>query len=317
MIKWDKKNLKEKRCGKLEKMKKEQYYIILAILACVLWSTAFVTIKLGYQYMNAPFTFAGLRFMLAGLILIPFVYSKKYFLEIKKNYRLIFLLAILQTFISYAIFYFALSFVGGAVAAITIGSGPVVVATMSHFMMENERMVRKKFISLLMGVVGIILIVISTKPMTALGLKETLGVLLLLLNSIIMGFLNIKIAKYKKSINPIILNSNQMFLGGLCLFIMGNIVEGRQNYILNINFYLALIWLAIVSALGFSIWFYLLAKKEVKVSELNMWKFVIPLLGAVLSWAIMPNESANGYSILGMLLISISFIYYYKKDRIK
>lgn len=300
----------------MKKIKKEIVYISLAILACVLWSTAFAGIKIGYRYMKAPFTFAGLRFMIAGIILLPFVYSKDFFIEIKRNFRIIIFVALMQTFITYAIFYFALTFVGGALAAITIGAGPVVVAIMSHFMMPDEKITRKKIVTLIIGILGIIMVVLSTKPMTIIGLKESLGVLLLLASSIIMGLVNIKIAKYKKGINPVLLNSNQMFLGGLLLFVLGNIVEGGQNYIQNFIFYIALLWLALVSALGFSIWFYLLSKKEIKVSDLNMWKFIIPVLGAILTWILIPGESANFYSIIGMLLIVFSFIFYYKKTKV-
>jgi len=40
--------------------------LLLAAVACMLWSTAFVGIKIGLRY-SSPFQFAGFRFILSGL----------------------------------------------------------------------------------------------------------------------------------------------------------------------------------------------------------------------------------------------------------
>ena len=42
-----------------------------------------------------------------------------------------------------------------------------------------------------------------------------------------------------------------------------------------------------------------------KVSELNMWKFVVPVAGVVLSWLLVPGEYPDLYSILGIFIIFI------------
>jgi len=56
----------------------------LAILACLLWSTAFVGIKIGLQH-TTPLQFAGLRFFLSGILLLPFVKSRSIFFASVKN----------------------------------------------------------------------------------------------------------------------------------------------------------------------------------------------------------------------------------------
>jgi drug/metabolite transporter (DMT)-like permease len=45
--------------------------ILRAIIACLLWSTAYAGIKIGLQY-DTPFHFAGVRFLISGLIILPF-----------------------------------------------------------------------------------------------------------------------------------------------------------------------------------------------------------------------------------------------------
>ncbi|TDT71770.1 drug/metabolite transporter (DMT)-like permease [Hypnocyclicus thermotrophus] len=287
---------------------------LLAIFACFLWSTAFVGIKIGYTYYSSPFNFAGLRFTLAGVLLLPLIYKEKLFKILKDNLKFIFFISLAQTGIGYAIFYSAMKYVDGAVAAIVIGASPLITAILSHYLLDNDKMSKAKFLALISGMLGIILISLSTKPFSVNGLKSMLGIGLLLFNSILGGIVNIKISKNKIVINPIVLSSLQMIIGGIFLLIIGRVFEGKIYFDFPIVFYISLLWLAFLSAAAISIWFKLLKSKDIKVSELNMWKFLIPLLGAFLSWIILPNENPNFLSIIGMIIILISLVSY---NRIK
>ncbi|MBZ4683658.1 MAG: protein of unknown function transrane [Fusobacteriales bacterium] len=285
---------------------------LLAIFACFLWSTAFVGIKIGYTYYSSPFNFAGLRFTLAGILLLPLIYKEKLFSILKDNFKFILFISLAQTGIGYAIFYSAMKYVDGAIAAIIIGASPLITAILSHFLLENDKMSKVKFLALISGMFGIVLISLSTKPFSINGLKSILGILLLLTNSTLGGIVNIKISKNKVAINPIVLSSLQMIIGGIFLLILGRIFEGKIYFNFPLPFYFSLLWLAFLSAAAISIWFKLLKSKDIKVSELNMWKFLIPLSGAFLSWIILPNESPNVLSIIGMLIILISLVSYNK-----
>lgn len=74
-----------------------------------------------------------------------------------------------------------------------------------------------------------------------------------------------------------------------------------------------LLYLSFISAAAFSIWFHLLNIPEVKVSELNMWKFLIPVFGAVFSWIILPGEVPTPVLVTGMIVISVSIFFYFRK----
>jgi drug/metabolite transporter (DMT)-like permease len=75
-----------------------------------------------------------------------------------------------------------------------------------------------------------------------------------------------------------------------------------------------LLWLAFISAVAFSLWFWLLRRPGVKVSDLNLWKFIIPVSGAILSWVILPDESPNMSSIFGMAMIALSIVLFNKNS---
>jgi drug/metabolite transporter (DMT)-like permease len=80
-------------------------------------------------------------------------------------------------------------------------------------------------------------------------------------------------------------------------------------------YWLDLIWLSFISAFAFSLWFKLLQRPGVKVSELNLWKFIIPVVGAVLSWLLVPGEYPEWLTITGMIIITGSLILFYSSTR--
>jgi drug/metabolite transporter (DMT)-like permease len=68
-----------------------------------------------------------------------------------------------------------------------------------------------------------------------------------------------------------------------------------------------------MASTAFSIWFKLLQRPGVKVSELNLWKFITPVTGALLSWLLIKDEYPEWLTIAGMIIITISLIMYYRK----
>jgi drug/metabolite transporter (DMT)-like permease len=126
--------------------------------------------------------------------------------------------------------------------------------------------------------------------------------MVLLLSGILSSTLsNIVHSKKKHHMNTLVLNSVQLGVGGVVLFISGLIFEGIPSLYQPISYYRALIYISFVSAMAFSIWYKLLQK--VKVSDLNVWKFLIPVVGASLSWWLIPEESPDVVTLLGMMLI--------------
>lgn len=282
----------------------------LAILACLLWSTAFAGIKIGLRYTD-PFSFAGVRFMLSGLMLVPFWWWKNRDRAkmIRENLKLIIVVSFFQTFLLYALFYVGITLVSGAVTAIIIGASPLVAALLAHYCMGNDALTPSKVFSLSLGVAGVVVLCVSRQPWSSpTGLAEFFGIVLLLLSTISSAYGNILVARGKKNMEPVMLNSIQIFLGGLFLFLLSVPLEGLPRRILPLEYYAVLLWLAALSAIAFSLWFILLRRPEVRVSWLNIWKFIIPVFGAALSWLLLPDEWPSISSVTGMVCIALSII---------
>lgn len=281
---------------------------LLAISACLLWSSAFVGIKIGLPY-TTPLQFAGTRFFISGLLVLPVaLYHNPRFLQIfRENSRFILFLGLLQTFLQYALFYTGIDKVPGSVGAIVIGSGPLFIAIVAHFFVPGDTMNFKKAGIILFGFSGIILVSVGRSEGIDNAVRMV-GILILVGNNIISGFSNVIIALEKKKIPPLVLSSVSMIFGGLLLFLFSIPVEGLDLSPKPLPYYLSLGWLSMLSAVAISIWVVLLKKPGVKVSDLNMWKFLIPVSGAILAWLILPGESPDLLSVLGMVITGAALI---------
>lgn len=287
-------------------------YYSKAILACLLWSTAFVGVKTGLTY-STPLFFAGVRFMLAGVLVLLFTNSYRRILAyVRATWRLILLIGLLQTTIMYGLYYHGVNLLPAGIAAIIIGAGPIITALTAHLMLKDDRLSLRKSTSMLISLIGIILISANRDLSMGSGIGELLGILLLLASSMTNAFSQVLIRR--RTTDPLLLNACQIFTGGTMLLVLSVPIEGLPTGGFPPVFYLALLWLSIVSAAAFSIWYVLLQTPGMKVSEINLFKFIIPVSGALLSWLIIPAEGPELSSIIGMAIIASSVLLFYSRQ---
>ncbi len=283
--------------------------VFFAITACLLWSTSFAGIKIGLTY-STPLSFAGVRFTLVGIILLPFCGSPiAFFRLIKDNYKSVLAISFLQLSLLYGLFYTGINLVPSSLAAIIIGSSPLFVAVSAHFFIPDDKINARKIVSIILGILGITIISIGRKPWsTPTGISELIGILLLCTTNVSSSIGNIIVARHSKNLNPIQLNSAQNLIGGSMLLVLSLFVEGPPLFKTYPSvFYVSLMWLIMVTAVAYTFWYHAL-KESKYITKVNIWKFMIPVLGAVLSWILIPSESPNILSILGMLFVTISLI---------
>ena len=286
---------------------------VLAIMACILWSSAFAGIKIGLKY-TSPLQFAGIRFMIAGLLLLPFCRNLIHeFQLVVKNIKTVLTISLFQTVLLYTFFYLGLHKAPAAISAMVSGAGPLFVATLAHFSTGKDPMTWRKILALLVGFSGIVLLAVSKENGSTEHINTIIGIALLLVSNVAGSYGNILISKNKTGINPVLLNSVQIFTGGLTILILSFFVEGFHFGPKPATYFVALGWLSFLSAAAFSLWFTVLSRPEVRVSEINVWKFIIPVLGALLSWILIRAEKPTWYTIVGMILIAGAVLIIYGK----
>ena len=288
---------------------------VLAIFACLLWSTAFVGIKIGLEH-TSPLNFAGLRFFLAGLLVLPFAGSPAKTLTIaRKNPLFVLKVALFSTALVYALFYLGISMGSASTTAIVVGAGPLFVAIMAHLILPDERLTFRKGASLAVGLSGIVLIASSRYAPSDGSRVEFRAILLLLGCNLSGGYANILVASAKRDIPPLALSALQLIAGGLMLFALSLLVEPIDFGPKPPAYYGALVYLSLLSAAAMTLWFVVLKRDKVKVSEINLWKFTIPVVGAILSWTILQHDHPDRSQLIGMGAIAGALILMYARPR--
>src|SRR5690625_1511950 len=144
---------------------KKWLVITIALFCSVLWGSAFPVLKISYIEMQmaaddviAKIVFAGLRFLLAGLILLTglLFFNRKSLLVTRKQIAVLAIFGIVQTALQYFFFYNGLANTSGMEGAILVSAGTFFTVLLAHFFYVNDRMTWQKVIGLVAGFTGII-----------------------------------------------------------------------------------------------------------------------------------------------------------------
>jgi drug/metabolite transporter (DMT)-like permease len=255
-------------------------------------------------------------------MILPFTVKPAAYIKIVcENRKVVLWVTFLQTLLNYSLFYFGLDLVPGSLGAVIVGSQPLVTAVVAAMMHEEERLTRSKIITIVFGISGVILVSAGRQAFRIGSALEFLGVMLILGANIATATSNVIVSLKSKGMNPFVLSSFSLGVGGFIMYMFSFLIEGHVRVNRPVAYWLDLGWLSFMSAFAFSLWFKLLQRPGVKVSELNLFKFIIPVVGAVLSWLVIPSENPEWLTVIGMIIITGSLVLFYfnrrESDRIR
>lgn len=290
----------------------------LAIFACLLWGSAFPFIKIGYAQLeitkDEPFEqllFAGYRFFLASLIILILMIMIKGKWQYQPGvWRPILFVGLFQTSIQYILFYIGLSMSTGIQGSIIAGTSTFFSVLFAHFAFRNDRLTGNKLAGLLIGFFGVIMVNLSKDAGT---FQWGWGEWLLLFSSMAGSWGGILVKKYTRTIDPLYLSGFQMLLGSLALLVLGSMKVGLMPFTFTTASLATLLYLSLLSALGFAIWNTLL--KYHAVSKISMFKFFVPVFGVFLSHLIL-QEPLSWSSLIALLFV-VSGILLVQKSKVK
>jgi drug/metabolite transporter (DMT)-like permease len=280
---------------------------VSAICACVLWASAFMGGKYALQYIP-PLHLAGIRLMLASLLLLAFIHTNP-FKGLGGRYPWIALLSLLQTVFVFSAFNLGLNLVPGSFGAIIIGSSPAVSALIAVMVMKNEHMTMRKTLGLIFGFSGIVLLTLSREPWTSAGKQQVLGACLLMSCNVSSAFGNVVIKKKLQGLPPLSLNLVQTFFGGVVVLALAFLLEPMDTVAITLPLVGSVVFLACITAIAVSLWMVVLMQPQVRISTITMWKFLIPSLGSVLSWLVIPGDNPSVIMVVVIIAIVLAVIF--------
>ncbi len=286
--------------------------ISIAIFCSILWGSAFPVLKVSYEELQmvpedtiAKVVFAGMRFLLAGLILLIglFFINRKALFVPRKQIAVLILFGITQTALQYFFFYNGLAKTTGMKGAILASSGTFFTVMLAHYFYVNDKMNWQKTIGLIAGFAGIVMA--NWGQGFQLSFQFT-GEGYMILAALTGAIGTIMAKEMAIGIHPFALTGWQLTIGSVVMLVVGlpQLQENAMSFTpLGWGLF---IYSAILSAAAFGLWYSLL--KYNKAGEISIYRFVTPVSGTILSAVFIPGEHLTFYVAAALILIAVGFI---------
>ncbi len=307
----------------MHKLQKTPIVVLLACFCCFLWGSAFPFIKIGYEQFNiasgdysSQILFAGLRFTLSGIMVISLIsiVQRKLLLPKKESWKNVIKLGLCQTTFQYIFFYIGLANTSGIKSSIISGTSVFMTLLIGCILIKSEKLTKNRIVGCLLGFIGLVLVNLQKGEEIELTISF-IGEGFILLATFFGAIATVMIKKYSKKENPVALSGYQLLSGGIILSITGLVTGGSVSPCGSLS-YLTLVYLAFISAAGFSIWG--LLTKYNDLAKVSVDKFSIPLFGSVLSAIILKEytQSASYLTLVALALICIGIFIVNRKEKL-
>lgn len=284
---------------------------LLAYLAvCFFWGSTYLAIRIGVKDMP-PFVFAGIRFVVAGSLLL--VFSKLRGYSFPKEPRQIFkyaLVGLLLILGGNGLVVFAQQWVPSGIASLVIATVPLFIAIIEIFVLKLSKMSLVGYLGLLMGFAGVAYLALSKN----MGGDVTVFSILLLVMASFSWSIGSVFSKTIKSTSDMLPHIGiQMLAGGVGQLLVSLL---RQEYLvmtISWSSVYAMMYLIIFgSIVGYSSYIYVL--QHWPASRVGTYAYVNPVVAVILGALILKEPITP--QIVGALVIILLGVILVQKSKI-
>ena len=279
-------------------------FILLIILSAI-WGSAFFAIKVGLNNFS-PTGVASLRLMIASIFLLFLFYiQKKQIIFTKEVMFLLIIIGIIGNFIPFYLISWAEQFIPSSTAGMLMAIGPIITLVMSHFLTKNEKFSLMKFISIIIGLIGVFFIfnINSLNNILNNSSIDILAKLLVILAA--FGYMLSNIIAYEKlnDIDSFSITTFATTFGAIFSlpFFVYDLSINDFNYDFEINSVYAIIYLGIFpTAIAFQFRYYI--TKTSGPVFLSYVAYLIPVFAVIWGYILL-SEKIGLQSLIGIFLI--------------
>ncbi|HEY8938385.1 MAG TPA: EamA family transporter [Cyclobacteriaceae bacterium] len=269
--------------------------IITGLLFSILWASASVAGKFGILSVE-PLVFFSIRFLLAGSIMLGFVYViQRNRLPQGKEWKQLTIFGALNTTLYLGLFIIALNYVTPGITTLAIALNPLFISLITAVSMRR-RIKITEWSSLALGLTGVF---IAAYPLLKTSSATPFGIILIGVSMITYSVGAVYYAAIPWSLSRTTINAWQVFIGGILLLPFTYMLHQKESHF-DLRFGLSLAWLIfMVSILAVQLWLRLLKTDAVRAS---LWLYLCPIFGFIFS-ALLLHEPLTLYTLTGTLLV--------------
>ena len=278
--------------------------ILLAILVVIIWSTSWILLKSGIQGIPT-LTLNGLRYTLAFLVMIPFLFLPNFRQHIaemnRRDWKDLLVLGIVFIALTQGTMALSLTYLPATTASLIVNCTPLFVAFFGIGFL-NERPQVWQWIGLLVNLLGIFLFFFPLQKQDGNTLGLVIAFTCLLFNT--AGALLSRRINRDARLNAYIVSTVSIGVGGILMLLAGFMIFGIPA--IRLEGAGLLIWLAVVNtAVAFPLWNTSL--QTLTAMESNIISNTMLIFVAIFAFLLI-GEQLTTQQILGLVLTAIGAI---------
>ena len=276
------------------------------ITICIVWGTTYLAIRVGVADLP-PMLFAGLRWIIAGVLMTILLNLRHYKLPPLKDLKHLAIVGILLLGIANGLVVVAEQWLPSGLTALILSTLPFWVVGIEYFLPNRPKINLFIIAGLLLGTSGVVLI-FARDLNIALDLNILLGGLCLL-GAVIAWSAGSIYWKYKKSdVRPMMGASLQMLIAGILQTALGLILGEHNSFHLTQNGVFALGYLIVFgSILGYASYIYSIT--NLPLSLVSTYAYINPIIAILLGWYFLNEPLTITVFIAAVLiLLGVAFV---------
>lgn len=297
--------------------------MLLVFLFYAIFSSTYTIGKAALSY-SQPIFFIGMRFAIGGALTMLYLYffDRKSFSWLPKAHRWAFIqVALIQIFFAYTLEYWSMQYVASSKVALFFTMTPFYTVLFSQFLL-GEKMTRKKFLGLLIGFVGMIILMITNSPtseslagsFSGISLPEV--ALLVAVIAYAYGWVVKRSMVTTYEMNPLAVNGLTTFYGGLVTLLVSPCIDTwHPGPVSQVGPFIPLMIAMIVigNLFGFNVYTWLL--KRYSATLVSFVGFTDSLYAALYGWLLLGEKIAPAFFVSFMIITLGLYIFYQEELR--
>ena len=270
------------------------------LVLCLIWGSTWLFIKIGLNDLP-PLSFAGIRFVIAVLILFTIIWARRVSLPTSSaDWGLLIVTGVLSFSLNYGLIFWGEQYVSSGLAALLQATIPVFGLVIAHFYLPQERMTPGRIAGVVLGVCGVG--VVFSNQLSVAGGRAFAGSVAMVLSSFFVAYSNVLIKARATKLDPAIIAAAQMFFGLIPLLLIGIPLEGNPFYFRwTAMAVISLFYLALVgSVVAFLLYYWLM--RNMDVTKTMLIALVTPVVAVALGMIVL-DEQLSWRTVVGGLMI--------------
>lgn len=275
-----------------------QRYVLLVLVFCLTWASAFPAAKLAIQ-VGPPLLYLGTRFAIAAALLLGVAWWRGA-LAGPVPWLTLLLLGVLNQAGYQGLAWLGMRTVSGGLATIIASLNPVLIAVLAAPVL-GERLSWRKMAGMALGFLGAAFVVRERVVVTG---EDPTGIALIFIGMLAMTAGTLAYKRLVPRVDLVVSVGAQQVGASIALLLSGALLgESYTSFVPGWQLAATRVWFVAVISIGaFLLWFTLLrAGSAAAASSLH---FIIPPLGLLMSWAAL-GEPLHPLDLLGVIPVAL------------